>query len=573
MSDSSNSYVGYSGNSATYTPGGSLVTITNGHTGSFAGIVTTNSYTNRLQPAVLSVTNPTQTIFSLSYGFNPGHDNGNVQQIVNGLDSTRGVAFTYDPLNRISQANTTTTTGANCWGETYTIDAWGNLTNIAGVPTMTGCSTESQNVPVSTNNRITGWCYDGAGNLLDMGSCGPANHSFVYDAEGHLQSPPVVGSTNIAFTYYYDGDGNRVQKCIANPCTSGSTAGTLYWFGAGGNVLNESSRTGTMQAEYVYFNGQRIARRDLPSGNVHYYFSNHLGSASLITDSSGNIQQQTDYYPYGGVAYNAGADANRYKFTGKERDTESGLDEFGARYYSSSLGRFMIPDWATKPTNVPYAHFGNPQSLNLYSYVNNNPTTTRDPDGHCPDGICMDIATMSPQQVDQVAQATTAAVTSQPGIGVLELSSAYLTAGASLEAMEAGAALKAAIYGIGSTGLAVSGTSRIIGTATGVPSDDLERASTAVTTSTNPAGMAMTIGTGGNMKAGAVAADLSSAATIVAKPAEAAKDPGGTALTVNNVVQDVKAGYNAVVSFVSPPSPPPPPTPPPPRCTEGDQCH
>ena len=314
-----------------------------------------------------------------------------MQQIVNNLDSTRSVAFTYDPLNRISQANTTTTTGANCWGETYTIDAWGNLTNIAGVPTMTGCNTESQNVPVSSNNRITGWCYDGAGNLLDMGSCGPAAHSFVYDAEGHLQSPPVVGTTNIAFTYYYDGDGNRVQKGIANPCTSGSSPGTLYWFGAGGNVLDESSRTGTMQNEYVYFNGQRIARRDLPSGNVHYYFSNHLGSASVITDSSGNVQQQTDYYPYGGIAYNAGADANRYKFTGKERDAESGLDEFGARYYSSSLGRFMIPDWAASPTAVPYAHFGNPQSLNLYSYVENNPTTTGDPDGHdCP--VCEGLA-------------------------------------------------------------------------------------------------------------------------------------------------------------------------------------
>src|SRR5205823_1668376 len=73
---------------------------------------------------------------------------------------------------------------------------------------------------------------------------------------------------------------------------------------------------------------------------------------------------------------------NNYKFTGKERDTESGLDEFGARYYSSSLSRFMIPDWAAKPATVPYANFGNPQSLNLYGYVENNPTTTGDPDGH-----------------------------------------------------------------------------------------------------------------------------------------------------------------------------------------------
>jgi RHS repeat-associated protein len=71
-----------------------------------------------------------------------------------------------------------------------------------------------------------------------------------------------------------------------------------------------------------------------------------------------------------------------YKLTGKERDAESNLDEFGARYYASSLGRFMTPDWATKPIDVPYANFGNPQSLNLYSYVVNNPLTLIDDDGH-----------------------------------------------------------------------------------------------------------------------------------------------------------------------------------------------
>lgn len=69
-------------------------------------------------------------------------------------------------------------------------------------------------------------------------------------------------------------------------------------------------------------------------------------------------------------------------YTGKERDAESGLDNFGARFDASTLGRFMTPDWAAKPTAVPYAHYGNPQSLNLYSYVNNNPTTLGDPDGH-----------------------------------------------------------------------------------------------------------------------------------------------------------------------------------------------
>jgi RHS repeat-associated protein len=56
---------------------------------------------------------------------------------------------------------------------------------------------------------------------------------------------------------------------------------------------------------------------------------------------------------------------------------------FGARSDTANLGRWMTPDWAAKPTTVPYANFGNPQSLNLYGYVENNPTTLGDPDGHC----------------------------------------------------------------------------------------------------------------------------------------------------------------------------------------------
>ena len=75
----------------------------------------------------------------------------------------------------------------------------------------------------------------------------------------------------------------------------------------------------------------------------------------------------------------------RYKFTGKERDTESGLDYFGARYYASSMGRFMSPD----PSGLAFANPANPQSLNLYSYALNNPLVNIDPTGMecvCDDG-------------------------------------------------------------------------------------------------------------------------------------------------------------------------------------------
>lgn len=67
---------------------------------------------------------------------------------------------------------------------------------------------------------------------------------------------------------------------------------------------------------------------------------------------------------------------------GKERDAESGNDYFGARYYSSAMGRFLSSDWSAMEDPVPYASLEDPQSLNLYSYVRNNPLSRTDPDGH-----------------------------------------------------------------------------------------------------------------------------------------------------------------------------------------------
>jgi RHS repeat-associated protein len=76
-------------------------------------------------------------------------------------------------------------------------------------------------------------------------------------------------------------------------------------------------------------------------------------------------------------------------FTGKERDAESGNDYFGARYYASSMGRFLSPDWSAKAEPLPYAKLDNPQTLNLYNYMRNNPLTEVDADGHCAEDACV----------------------------------------------------------------------------------------------------------------------------------------------------------------------------------------
>jgi RHS repeat-associated protein len=381
VSDSSTTYV----SGTTYAPQGAIGGLIYG-----ASIHGGFSYNSRLQPLQIAydATNPPTvtgntcpsspgSIMQRLYDFHAGTvNNGDVYVINNCKDTNRTQNFSYDNLNRITQAYTTGNSPlTTSWGETFTIDAWGNLTNKAGVTGKT--NTENLNVaPATVKNQLNGLCNDAAGNLVLNTACptGTFTPTYSYDIENRLTSAAA------GYSYVYDGDGQRVKKCS----NSGCTTGTLYWPGAGA-VLDESGLSGTFNEEYVFFSGARVARIDLSgcsSNCVHYYFTDHLGSADVITSSTGTIQKESDYYPYGGELVVSGSDINNYKFTGKERDSESGLDNFGARYNSSSLGRFMTPDWAARPTAVPYAVMGDPQSLNLYGYVRNDPVSQADLDGH-----------------------------------------------------------------------------------------------------------------------------------------------------------------------------------------------
>ena len=351
VADSATNYV----TAAHYTPPGQLAGSAVG-----ASLLTANAYNNRLQPVTLAAATSgasPQLVFSLNYDFNWGAaDNGNVRHIVNNRDNTRTQHFTYDSLNRISQAWSTGSGNNTGWGQSFGIDIWGNLNGVSGF----SCKATSGSGPTqaaNNNNQLTGYGYDIAGNMIQNGNTG-----YTYDAENRISS--TSGST-----YTYDGDGQRVEK-------SNSGTGTLYWTGAKGEVLTESDSAGdaSSMVDYIFFNGQRVARVD---SAVHYYFSDHLGSTSVITDANGVIQKESDYYPYGGEMTVSGGDSNHYKFTGKERDSESGLDNFGARYDAFTMGRFMTPD----PVFISADRVFDPQSLNLYAYVRNNPLSLTDPTG------------------------------------------------------------------------------------------------------------------------------------------------------------------------------------------------
>jgi RHS repeat-associated protein len=353
---------------ASYAPHGALASLQNG-----AGIFSTYFYNNRLQPCRISVkssgtapvncTDAAQgNVLDFTYGFAHGvANNGNVGSIANNRTPDRSQSFTYDELNRIKTAKTQATSGQHCWGETFGYDVWANLLAIGGLSGYTGCTQENLSVTATTSNRISGHTYDAAGNLTTA----PGMGSYTYDAENRMTATAGV-------TYTYDGDGRRVQK----------SNGKLYWYGAGSDALLETDLAGTATAEFVFFGGKRTARLDLPSATVHYYFSNHIGSANIVTSSAGMVEDESDYYPYGGERVITNSDSNQYKFTGKERDTESGLDYFGARYMSSALGRFTSVDPSRKSIKP-----ADPQSWNRYNYTLNNPLRYIDHNGKWPTDI------------------------------------------------------------------------------------------------------------------------------------------------------------------------------------------
>jgi RHS repeat-associated protein len=301
------------------------------------------------------------------YAFNFGSsDNVNVMSIANCRDTTRTQSFTYDVLNRIASAQSS----GPQWGETFTIDPWGNLTNEAGIAGKT--NHEGLNTSAGPSNQLSSFGYDPPGNMTSNGGT-----TYIYDAENRL-----IWTTG-GYRYLYDGDGNRVEKCVAGsagtPCPTSGTNGTLYWMGTGTAALNESDLSGNILEQYVFFGGQRVARRDVATNTVHYYFSDHLGTHTVVENATGTAcEQDIDYYPYGGQENDYCPNvAQHYKFNGKERDSESGLDNFGKRYFGSSLGRFMTPD----PLHVMKQKLIDPQQWNMYAYVRNNPLRFIDPTG------------------------------------------------------------------------------------------------------------------------------------------------------------------------------------------------
>jgi len=190
-------------------------------------------------------------------------------------------------------------------------------------------------------------------------------------------------------------DGNRVAKgtitsMSCDPGSNGFKQTKSYVLRPSGERLTMLDQNNNWQRTNVFGAGSLLATYD--ASGLHFHLTDSLGTRRVQTTASGQPETDIQSLPFGDGLTPSGncTDATEHHFTGKERDAESGNDYFEARYYASSMGRFMSPDWSDKEEPVPYAKLNDPQSLNLYAYVGNNPLSTIDADGHGANGDIWD---------------------------------------------------------------------------------------------------------------------------------------------------------------------------------------
>lgn len=278
--------------------------------------------------------------------------------------------------------------------ENYSYDAVGNILSIvhqAANGNWTRTYAYDEPNPSPGNNRLTSstvgalkepYAPDAHGNMVQM----PHLPQMAWDFKDQLASTQrqvVNNAPGETTLYVYDASGQRVRKVTQSG--GGARAKERIYLGAY-EIYREYASDGSAvtlerQTLHVMDDKRRVAMAETNTTTgaasiLRYQFDNHLGSASLELDASGATISYEEYYPYGSTSYQAApgtvqVSLKRYRYTGKERDEETGFYYHRARYYASWLGRWVSADPA-----------GLVDGPNLYLYGTDNPVRLVDPGGH-----------------------------------------------------------------------------------------------------------------------------------------------------------------------------------------------
>jgi RHS repeat-associated protein len=339
-------------------------------------------------------------------------------------------AFTIDPLYRLIVA-----TGRECaapppplpqpWDDTprctdktlarpyteiYQYDLSGNMVTWAHSQVAAGGAVSTTNRQFSLaagTNRLSSvtfgadppyaYLYDACGNLTQENT--ERHCEWDHSDRMRVYRNQTTGAEPTVYSQYaYDSGGDRVVKVVRN--SGGQIEVTVYidglfeyqrlekpaqtWENNTVHVMDNRSRVATVRV------GSAFPADGAPNVPVKYYLGDHLGSSNVIVDASGAFFNREEFLPYGETSFGSYA-RKRYRFTGKERDADSGLYYHGARYYAAWLGRWASPD----PTS--------PRSgLNEFLYVRANPLGRVDRTGLQGEGPPSGGTPIQPDEVDMV---------------------------------------------------------------------------------------------------------------------------------------------------------------------------
>ena len=435
-------------------------------------------------------------VYSESLSYEADGDVHSVNDSVNGAWT-----YQYDPMNRLVQASCGSASGCdgvpNGNGLAFVYDRFGNLWQQNYVQ---GGQAGAQVSFTGGNNRTDSGCYNPEGDLECDGA-----HSYAYNARGQLEN--ADGGATASYAYFPFGA--RAVKI---------TGGNTFWYlyDAQGRQLAELNSSGAWVRGEIFAGSRHIA--SYANSTTYFDHNDSLNTARVRTGVSGAVSQTCANWPFGNALNCSGTGGSPLHFTGQERDQETGLDYFGARYSSSNFGRFMTPDWSATPTATPYVALANPQSLNLYSYVLDNPITSADSNGHdcCIPGenLIMDAilwyAHKPPQTQARIKQAA-------KGTGQVIVGVAGLVVGGTVDVGSGGLATAATVVlAQGSATSIGMGTSNLISAATGKGGAAMRKADTIVSATRNIPGQVATavgVATGRGTAAGEAVATVTDVAT------------------------------------------------------------
>jgi RHS repeat-associated protein len=299
-------------------------------------------------------------------------DAGNREEVID--HNGRKVEYEYDELNRVVEEKISNPLDASEDDRTitYVYDAVGNLDykgdTFAG-DTDFVYNNLNQLVRSTLGGVETVYTYDDNGSLKTR-TTGEKSVTYHWenDGENRLKGVDIVeGGQTTEIDYEYNEQGIRTGKSV-NGVETNYLIDELQPYA---QVLEEYDALGNLQNAYVYGN-DLVSQSD--NNETFFYHVDGLGSTRVLTDESGNIEESYNYDAYGNLM--AGdASENAYLFAGEQRDIETGLDYLRARYYDTTLGRFISRDAYQGSLN-------DPMSQHKYQYVHANPVVNTDPSGY-----------------------------------------------------------------------------------------------------------------------------------------------------------------------------------------------